>query len=65
MVKTDRVYSRDCLDGIYWFIIWFGTLFPSTTADSIPFCGYIDRGSPLFWIGIGVGLSAVFSWVRK
>jgi hypothetical protein len=24
----------------------------------------ISRGSPLFWIGVGVGLSALFSWVR-
>lgn len=25
---------------------------------------FFGRGSPLFWIGVGVGLSVVFTWVR-
>lgn len=26
--------------------------------------GCVSSGSPLFWVGVGVGLSALFSWVR-
>lgn len=44
--------------------IWFCILVILIYSYFDSFVHYISRGSPLFWIGVGVGFSALFSVVR-
>lgn len=46
---------------IFFIFIFYVLLFDVRIFFMLWWC---SRGSPLFWIGVGVGLSALFSWVR-
>ncbi|KAI8012313.1 Protein ILITYHIA [Camellia lanceoleosa] len=63
-------FLQFCFTGeLFWFFVvalfCFSSSFCAISIGSSPILGFVPALllSPLFWIGVGVGLSALFSWV--